>query len=53
MEELEKNNKTVVLSIKITPDMDKEIRDLVKEKNWRIGAFLRQAITESIEKVKK
>ncbi len=51
MEKLEREDKTTSVTFKVTPKMKREIEDFCKERNWKLSAFIRVAIVESMEKV--
>ena len=48
---LNAEEKSVSITIKITPTMNKEIKKLMKKKKWRLSAFVRVAIQESMNRV--
>lgn len=43
---------TGFLGTKVPMDMEVEVKELCKEKDWDVSKFLRQAIQESIDKVR-
>ena len=43
---------TKTISIKVSAKMHKEINELMDDKDWKLPAFVRVAIQESIDKVK-
>ena len=50
-EKTEKMSK--MLGVSVSESFHKEVFDFVNERNWNMGAFLRQAIQESMTKVVK
>ena len=51
---LEKKEKmSKMLGVSVSESFHKEVFDFVNERNWNMGAFLRQAIQESMTKVVK
>ena len=50
---LSKELKDKVLGATVTPTFHKEVVDFVNARGWRLSAFIRQAIQESMDKVVK
>jgi hypothetical protein len=50
--ELSAEKKDVLISIKVTPTLDKRIKDIVKDKNWKQSAFLRVCIERELDRLK-
>ena len=44
--------KTELVPLKITPTMDKAIKDLMEKKKWNRSAFIRVAIQKELERIK-
>jgi len=51
-EHLNTEDKTESITFKVTPTMKKEIEDLMEKKRWRMSAFIRVAIRESLKRIK-
>lgn len=45
--------KVHVLGFKVSKDKKREIVDFVNDRKWNMGAFLRRAVEESMDKVKR
>ena len=52
MNELDAELKDVLVAIKITPTMEKEIDKVLKDKKWRKSAFIRVAIQKELDRLK-
>ena len=51
MKQLELEEKTESITIKVSHTMKKDIERLLQRKKWKMSAFIRVAIQESIERV--
>ena len=52
MEQLETISKDISITFKVTSEMDKELRKLMKKKNWKKSAFIRVAIQKELDRIK-
>ena len=52
MEQLERNEKSISVTFLIDEKMNKDIEDLMKEKNWKRSAFIRFAIQKELDELK-
>lgn len=52
MEALDAEIKSVIVTIKITPSMKREVDRLMEDKEWRFSAFMRVAIQRELDRVK-
>ena len=50
LEDLEE--KTVSITFKVTPSMEKEIMNLMKKNRWKKSAFIRVAIQKELDRLK-
>jgi len=51
MEQLTTEDKTVILTVRVTPTMEREINKMVKKHGWRRSPFLRVAIMKEMERL--
>ena len=52
MEQLETEDKTESITFMVTPTMRKELDKLMKKKKWKMAAFIRVAVRQSMDNLK-
>lgn len=51
MEQLDRKDKNISVTFLVDEDMDKEVNELMKEKNWKRSAFIRVAIQKELDRI--
>ena len=52
METLDAEVKSVIVTIKITPSMKREVDRLMEDKDWKFSAFVRVAIQRELDRLR-
>jgi len=53
MEQLDLKEKNINICFKVDEKLDKEIKDMIKQKKWKKSAFIRVAIQKELNRLKE